>query len=138
MKEIFGKIKASFKRATNGEELMPALFWWWGVLAYLFAFFVANKLIRAIHFRFVDILIALAMVVYFAWHIYALKKCSPKKPKLTPEEKKKLREERRQQMPKKALRKLLLQEPLTEWDPVFMLMMIDLLCITHFGMYLFK
>ncbi len=138
MKEIFSKINLSFKKATKGEETLSHVIWWWGVVGYLVAFVIANKLIRVINFRFIDIFLSLLMTLYFSWHIYAIKKCAPKKPKLSPEEKNKLKEERRAQLGKKALRKLLAQESLTAWDPVFMVMMLDVLCITHFFGYVFK
>lgn len=138
MKEIFSKINSSFKKANRGEETVSHMIWWWGVIGYLVAFLIANKLIRVINFRSIDIFLSLLMVLYFSWHIYAIKKCAPKKPKLSPEEKKKLKEERRAQFGKKALRKLLAQESLTTWDPVFMVMAIDLLCVTHFFGYVFK
>ncbi len=138
MKEIFNKIISSFKKATLGEESMQRVVWWWGVIGYLIAFALANKLIRAIDFRFVDIVISLVMTLYFSWHIYAVKKCAPKKPKLTPEEKNKLKEECRHNFGKSLARKLLAQEPLTKWNPVFMVIAIDVLCITHFFSYVFR
>lgn len=138
MKEVFSKVSSSFTKANHGEELVSRVIWWWGALAYLIAFFVANKLVREINIRSVDIVISLVMMLYFAWHMYAVKKCAPKKPKLTPEEKKKLQAERRHNLSRSVARKLLLQEPLTKWDPVFITITIDLLCITHFFSYIFR
>ncbi|MBU6141028.1 MAG: hypothetical protein KGP29_05710 [Proteobacteria bacterium] len=138
MKEVLNKIFLSFKKATKGEELMIRVIWFWGVIGYIFAFAVANKLIRTIDFRFFDILISLVMTLYFSWHIYAVKKCSPKKPKLNPEKKDKLNAENRVNLGKSVARKLLLQEPLTKWNSTFMITVIDILCITHFFGYIFR
>jgi hypothetical protein len=138
MKEFLDKVSFSFAKATHGEESVSRMIWWWGALGYLIAFFIANKLVREINIRSVDIVISVMVMLYFAWHMYAIKKCAPKKPKLTPEEKKKLKTERRNNLGKSVARKLLLQEPLTKWDPVSIVMMIDLLCITHFFSYIFR
>ena len=110
MKEIFSKIEASFKKANKGEETLSHMIWWWGAIGYVVAFFIADKLIKAIDFRSVDIAISLLMSIYFVWHIYAVKKCAPKKPKLSAEEKAKLHAESRKEIGKKFLRKLFLQE----------------------------
>jgi len=138
MKEVFNKFFIAFKRATNGQETVPHMIWWWGFVGYLLAYFVFNKLVLLIDLRLMDILISLLMVFYFSWHFYALKKCAPKKPKLTDEEKKRLKEERKINIGKSAARKLFLQEPITKWDPIFMSMTVDVLCVTHFASYIFK
>jgi predicted membrane protein len=138
MKEILNKIYLSFRKATKGEEALSHMIWWWGMVGYLIAFFIVNKLIRAIDFDLIDVSLSLIMVFYFSWHIYALKKCAPKKAKLTEEEKKKLKEDRHLRLGKSFMRKLLLQESITRWDSVFVAMMMDLLCITHFFGYVIK
>jgi hypothetical protein len=66
-----------------------------------------------------------------------LRKCSPKKPKLTKEEKELLKEQSKKERGKKFLRKLFLQEPITQTDPVFVTMVIDIFFIAHFGGYIF-
>lgn len=138
MREVLSRINASFKKATKGEEALSCVVWYWGVPAYLSAFFIVNKLILSINSAVFDFLMSLLMVVYFCWHAVALRKCTPKKPKLTPEEQKKLKEERRHNLGKSVARKLLLQEPITKANPGFTALMIDLLCITHFLSYLIK
>lgn len=138
MKKILDKIKASFKRSTKGEETFSHVVWWWGVIGYLITVFIAKKLILAIDVRFIDVFISLIVVIYFSWHIYAVKKCAPKKEKLTDEEKKKLKEDRGSRIGKKVVRKLLAQEAMTKWNPVLMVIAIDVLCITHFARYFFK
>lgn len=138
MKEIFDKFLIVFKRATSGQETVAHMIWWWGVVGYLLAYFLFNKLIQLIDLRLIDVLISVLMVLYFSWHFYALRKCAPKKPKLTDEEKKRLKEERKINIGKSAARKLFLQEPITKWDPVFMAITLDVLCITHFVGYIFK
>lgn len=137
MSEIFVKIENSFKASLNGKEDTAVLVYWWGIGSYVLAFFL-NKLIRSLHIYVLGVAVSAMLIAYFVWHIYALKKCSPKKPKLTKEEKLKLRQERRKEMPKKFLRKLLLQEPITQWDPVFVSMMIDLFCIAQFVDYIVR
>lgn len=134
---VFSSIEDSFRKIMKGEESISTVIWWWGVSAYILAFFVADKLIKRIDLRSVDILISALMLIYFVWHLYALKKCAPKKPVLTKEEKLKQRLEERRQLGRKFLRKLFLQEPLTETNPVVVTAVIDLYCAAHFAMYIF-
>jgi len=137
MDNFFSKIETSFKASLRGEESTSALIYWWGISAYVVAFFL-NKIIRASHIYIFGAAVSAILIGYFIWHIYALKKCSPKKPKLTKEENKKIREERRKEFPKKLMRKLLLQESFTKWDPVFVTIVIDAYCIAQFLDYILR
>ena len=137
MSNVFSKIETSFKASLKGEESILALIYWWGILGYIVAFFL-NKLIRSLHVYIFGAGISAVLVCYFVWHIYALKKCSPKKVKLTKEEKQKIRAEKRKELPKKLMRKLLLQESFTKWDPVFVTMVIDAYCIAQFVDYIIR
>lgn len=132
---ILNKIEDSFKRSLKGEESVDKLIYWWGVPAYLAAFII-NKILRSLHIYFINVPVSVVLICYFAWHFYALKKCAPKKPKLTKEEKQKLSEERRKELPKKLMRKFLLQESFTKWDPVFVSFVVDAFCIAQFMGYI--
>ncbi len=136
MKEILRKIENSLILATKGQESVHKVIWFWGVGGYIFAYLVANNLVLAFDYRFTDLLISILMIIYFVWHIYAIKKCAPKKLKLTPEEKEKIRIEKRKELGKKFMRKLFLQESITKRDPVFTTIVIDLFCIASFFHYL--
>lgn len=136
MKEILEKIKASFHAASNGKEDIKIVIWYWGVIAYLASYFVVNKLIQVINFRFFDIVISLLMVIYFIWHIYAVRKCAPKKPKLNKEEQQRIREEKRKNLGKSLMKKLLLQESFTKWDTITAVTVADALCVAHFLSYI--
>jgi predicted membrane protein len=138
MNQMFNKIEASFRAAMKGEETVHNLIWWWGAVGYLVAYFIIDKIIKINHFKFIDVTISLLAVVYFSWHVYALKKCAPKKPKLSKEEKKRLSEEARKDMGKRFMRKLLLQESITKWDPIFITIVIDLFCIANFLGYVLR
>lgn len=138
MQEIFTKIDASFKRAMKGEEHINVVIYWWGVIGYLVAFFIASKAIRAINYRSVDIIISLLMVVYFGWHFYVTRKNAPKKPKLTKEEEERIKLERRKDFGRRFMRKLFLQEPISKWDPVFVTLVIDVFCIATFLDYVLR
>ena len=139
MTTILNKIDSSFRASLRGEESVHNLIWWWGVGGYLAAYFLIDKLIEINNNRAIDTIISTLAAIYFAWHIYALKKCSPKKPKLSKEEKKKIRAEARRNFAKSFMRKLFLQEPISDnWDPVFITMVIDLFCIASFLGYLTK
>ena len=131
------RIEDSFKKASRGAESLNTVIWWWGAIAYVFAFFISDKLIKLVNLYSFDIILSVLMLAYFIWHIYALKKCEPKKPELTKEEKKRLKEEARRQLGKKLLRKLFLQEPLTETNPVLISIVIDLYFAAHFAGYVF-
>ena len=136
MNVIFGKIETSFKLALQGKETVKNLLWWWGGVAYLVTYFITDRLISSVDSRFVDVLLSVLTVVYFAWHFYVLRKCAPKKPKLSKEEKKKLRIEARKELGKKFLRKLFLQESITKWDPVFMCLVVDVFCVARFSLFI--
>ena len=136
MIDVLNKIESSFKLALKGQESPSTLIRNWGVIAYLIAYFVVNKIIRVNQYRFIVVTLAMVMVCYFIWHIYVLVKCSPKKPKLSKEEKAKIREEGRKDYTKSFMRKLFLQEPVTEWNPLFITIVIDTFCVAHFLNYI--
>jgi hypothetical protein len=138
MTDIFHKIETSFKASLRGEENVNNLIYLWGVISYLIAFLVFNKAIRFFHSYYVGAVLSVIAICYFAWHIYALKKCSPKKIKLSKEEKEKIREENKDTVSKSIARKLFLQEPITKWNPVFVTMVIDVFCIAQFLGYILK
>jgi len=131
-------LEDSFRKISRGEETINNVIWWWGVSAYLVAFFVAEKLIMKIDLRSIDILISTVMLIFFIWHLYALKKCAPKKPVLTKEEKLKMKIEARRNFGRKFLRKLFLQEPLTKTNPILVAAVLDLYCAAHFAGYIFR
>ncbi len=137
MNGIFNRIEGSFKAAMRGEESTTVLIKKWGIPAFLISFFIADKLVMAFDQKVIDVLISSLVVLYFAWHIYVLRKCSPKKPKLTKEEKEVLKRQARKDLGRKILRKLLLQEPISEWNPVKVTIILDVLFITQFLGYIF-
>lgn len=138
MSNVILKIEDSFKRAIKGEESVNIIIWWWGVIAYLFAYFVVDKMIKSIDIRAIDILVSLIAVIYFCWHFYVLRKCRPKKPKLSKEERKIQKMKNRKEFGKKFLRKLFLQESITKWDPILITLVIDVFCIAHFFGYVIR
>ena len=138
MKNFFIEIEKSFKLALQGKETVKNLIWWWGAIGYLVSYFILDPLIVKVNLRFVDILISTLAVVYFSWHFYVLRKCAPKKPKLTKEEKAKLHLEQRKDLGKKILRKLFLQESISKWDPVFTCLVVDVFCVSRFLLYILK
>ena len=88
-----GKIEKSFTAALKGEEQVKNLIYYWGISSYLFFYFVVEKTIKSVDLKFIDISLSAIAIIYFAWHVYVLRKCSPKKPKISKEEKKRLRKE---------------------------------------------
>jgi len=138
MNEFLQKVKSSFQAANRGEETMRNLMWRWGATGYCLAYFVIDPIIKAVNIHAIDVIISLLAVCYFAWHFYVIKKCMPKEPKLSPEEKKKIRQEKRKELPKKLLRKIMLQEPISKFDPIFTVKIVDLFCIAIFLGYVFN
>ena len=138
MKEILNKVEASFKAATRGEETVHNVIWWWGAIGYLSAYFIIDYVVKTSDLYSVDVMVSLLAIVYFSWHIYVLKKCSPKKPKLSKKEKEILKAEARKDRGKRIMRKLFLQESITKWDPIFVTMVIDLFCIANFVDCIFR
>jgi hypothetical protein len=137
MSGIFNRVEASFRAAMRGEESTAVLIKKWGIPAFLISFFVADQLVMYFDQRVVDVSISTLVTLYFVWHIYVLKRCSPKKPKLTKEEKDILKRQARKDLGKKILRKLLLQEPVSEWNPVKVTIILDVLFIAQFLGYIF-
>ena len=138
MSGIFNRVEASFRAAMRGEESTTVLIKKWGIPAFLISFFVADQLVMYFDQRVVDVSISALVTLYFVWHIYVLRKCSPKKPKLTKEEKDILKRQARKDLGKKILRKLLLQEPVSEWNPVKVTIILDVLFIAQFLGYIFE
>lgn len=136
--EILNKIENSFRASLKGEESTKNLIYWWGFISYLIFYFIIDEIILLVDLRLIDIVLAAIGVIYFTWHIYALKRCSPKKPKLTDEEKKKLQEDRWRKAGRAFMRKLFLQEPITKWNPIIMTMVVDLLFLLKFLGYILK
>lgn len=130
--KFLDKIEASFRASLRGEETINNLIYYWGITAYLVSYFIIDRIIKINNILFIDITLSLLTTAYFMWHIYALKKCSPKKPQLTKEEKEAIRAERRRDFSKRFFRKLFLQESITKWDPVFITIVVDLFSIAVF------
>lgn len=129
----FPKIKHHFDLVHDGKEDLVIVLWVWGGLAYLSSFFI-NKLILLINVMFFKWVISMLVIAYFIWHIFIVRRCSPKKTPLSQEEKERLKQDRF----KRFLRKLFLKEPFTKWDPAIVSIAIDLYVIVHFLEYLVK
>lgn len=134
--ELLRKIDTSFYAASKGQEDMKILIRWWGFISYAFFYLVVDTLIQKVDLKVFDIILSVIGVIYFGWHIYAVYKCKPKKPKLTKEEKKTMRQEAWRNAPRAFLRKLFLQEPIMKWNPVTMIIVLDVLFMMNFLGYL--
>ncbi len=130
---IYTKFTEHFKLANQGKEDIIIILWFWGGCAYLIAFLV-SKIIAGSSLAFVKFLLGLPIMAYFIWHIWVIKKCSPKKPTLTKEEKEQLKQQRF----KRLMRKLFLKEPITKWNPSLIGMLIDVYVILCFLTYLIR
>lgn len=133
IKNLPSNIKNSFILTKSGKEDVEIVIWLWGGIAYLLATFF-SKLILWNKYFIIDCLISLLVIAYFFCHIIALRRCAPKKPTLTKEEKEILKKERT----KRFLRKLFLQEPISKWDPVMVAIVIDLFVIVTFLEYIIR
>jgi len=137
IQELFGKylsiVKNHFNLAHNGKEELAIVLWVWGGGAYLISFFI-DKLVLFISLLFVKWIISMLVIAYFVWHIIVIRRCSPKKPPLSLEEKERLKKDRF----KRFLRKLFLKEPFTKWNPAVVATVIDLYIVVHFLEYLLR
>lgn len=133
IKNLFERIKYRLQLAHNGKEEVSKVIWIIGGISYIVAFFL-SKLILSIKIMFIKWIMAILIIVYFIWHIMAIRKCSPAKPKLTDEEK----EARKKDHYNRFLRKLFLKEPITEWNSATFAIVVDLYVILVFAGYLFK
>lgn len=136
MQEYITKIENSFRLSLKGEEQINIVLYYWGLISYLFFWLIINRLILAVDNRVFDIVLSSIGLIYFLWHFYAIIKNKPKKPKLSKEEKKRLRAEYWRNAPKSFMRKLLLQEPLSKWNPIGIAIAFDLLFIVHYLGYI--
>lgn len=130
-------IDQSFKNIIKGQEDLKIVMWWWGGIAYVFAFFVLRKVLIISSSEVIDLIISCFVMAYFSFHIFALLRCSKRK-KLTKEEKARLKKDRTKRVFRSFLRKLTLQESLTKWNPVSILIALDFLYILIFFEYIFK
>jgi len=137
MQQFFGKyyfnIKHHFDLVHKGKEDLAIVLWVWGGGAYLLSFFI-NKLLLFISLLFMKWVISMFVIAYFVWHIIIIRRCSPKKPPLSNEEKGKLKKDR----VKRFMKKLFLKEPFTKWDPAIVGIAINLYIIVHFLDYLLR
>ena len=132
MKNLFKTIENSFTQATKGTESLNNVIRYWGIIAYLVTYFIVNKAVIAIDIHFIEVSISVLTIVYFSWHIFAIRKCSPKKVKLSKEEKKRKKIENKHNRAKSIMKKLLLQESISKWNSVKMAIVMDLFCIATF------
>ncbi|MFT5702938.1 MAG: hypothetical protein ACJAZX_000670 [Rickettsiales bacterium] len=126
----FPKLKNSFGLASSGKEELNIVLWLWGGISYVVAFF-ANAIILSINIDLIQLILAIIIISYFIWHIIVIKRCSPKKIRLTKEEKIQLKNDRY----KRWVRKLLLKESFTKSNPALVGMVIDLYIIVCFAGY---
>ncbi len=135
---LLNKIDKSFRASSKGEEDIKILIRWWGFVAYLFFYFIVNKIIKISTSDILDLSLSSLAIAYFSWHIFALERCRPKKIKVSKEEKKRLRAEKIRNLPRSIMRKILLQEPISKWDNVSILIALDLLYIVVFLGYILE
>ncbi len=136
LKNYLKRIDFSFKQIMKGEEDLKIVMWWWGGIAYVFTYFILRKVLKISENEILDLAISSFVIAYFIWHIYALKKCSPQKPKLTKEQKEILKKERMKRISKSFLKKIMLQEPISKWNSANVLIALNLLYIIIFFEYL--
>ncbi len=134
IQEISSAIKQSFIAATKGQETIKNLIWRFGIPAYVVFYFMVEKTIKSVDYKFVDLLLSIIGVLYFSWHIFVMFRCSPKKPQISKEEKRRLRQEAIRNAPRKFIRKLFLKEPITKWNSFTMTIAVDILfCMQFLG-----
>jgi hypothetical protein len=133
---ILSKITHSFIDASHGRESINNLIWRFGLIGYLITFFIINKIILINKIIPINILLSLIPIIYFSWHIFALIKCTPKKPVLSKEDK--LKQKQEHQLMKSFFRKLFLQESLTKSNPILVTQIIDILFIINATEYIWR
>ena len=136
LQNFFEKAEDSFRKSIKGKEDIKVVIRYWGIPAYIFFFFFVKWLIERVDVQVLDVLLAALSVAYFSWHIYAVYKCKPKKEKLTKEQREELKKNRVKNLSSSFVRKLLLQESLSKWDPVTITIVVDLFFVITFLGYL--
>lgn len=123
-------LKKIFTIDPSDTKSVNILMWILGPIGYLVSYFIINKLIAITKIIAINAVLVIAVIIYFSWHIYQLRKCSIKK-----------REALKDQptpitlpphsMSRSFLRKLFLQEPITKSNPILIAILIDLYFIVN-------
>lgn len=77
--EFYNKVKTSFLKTHQGEESLNKTLWLWGVLpAVLVVFFLEERLRKFPNI--ISLPIHIAIIAFFAWHIFAIRTTIKKHP----------------------------------------------------------
>ncbi len=106
------------------------LIWFFGPAGYLSSYFIVNKLMIILKIITVNIALSAIIIIYFCWHIHALRKCALTKQKLLKSQGE-VENATPRSLTKTFLRKLFLQESLTKSDPILITILIDLYFIVN-------
>ncbi len=129
LKKYISTLITKFSSANQGLESFRDIMIYWGGIAYFIAYCI-NGLIKIINIKFFSFILSIPVLCYFIWHLRVLIKITPKKEKLSKEEIEKRKE--KNHLAKSFFRKLLLQEPITKFNPYFVAKIVDLFVILHF------
>lgn len=129
-KKITNIISQSFVKSWQGQESFRNIVIYWGFIAYLMAIILDKIIIKTPNF--IDNILSIIAIIYFSWHIIITYKITPKKPKLSKEEKKKQKEQEKTIFTKNLIQKLLLQKSWTNFNQYYFVIALDLFCFAHF------
>ena len=135
LKQYFSILLTKFSSANKGLESFKDVMIYWGGIAYFIAYCI-NAIITIINIKFFSFILSIPVLCYFIWHFKVLIKITPKKEKLSEEEIEKRKE--KNHLAKSFIRKLLLQEPITKFNPYFVAKIVDLFVILHFLSFIFS
>jgi len=68
----------SFKKSSQGEEDLYVLLWVWSILPVLFWIMIVPR--RLTQSQFINVIVSIAIGIYFVWHIFAIKRTIAKHP----------------------------------------------------------
>ena len=135
LKQFSSNLTTKFSTANKGLESFRNMIIYWGGIAYFIAYCI-NGIIKIINIKSFSFILSIPVLCYFIWHFIVLIKITPKKEKLSKEEIEKRKE--KHYLAKSFFRKLLLQEPITKFNPYFIAKIVDLFIILHFLSFVFS
>jgi len=132
------KIINSFKKCNEGKENFDIVIYYWGIAAYFVNFFILEALIIKNGIYIINFILSLLISLYFAWHIFAINRCKPKKESLSNVKKIVTKQQLRSKRLKNIFDKIFLRKSITNFNPPFIMTIVDLYIIASYLSRLYR
>ena len=126
---LLNKIKKSFILSYQGQEKLSVVIYFWGMLLLILFIFIINPILSKIDNIFIRIIIIIFAILCCIWHIFVIKRCTPK---LTKIDKQKINPNQKSKFMSQFGKKIFLKEPITKPRPSITTAAIDIYFIMHY------